>query len=93
MIFLYVDKSFKFTRNVDLQLAIFKERKLVLGLQHVKVKVKVKVKAQMEKLRNTRVLYCSILHKWLYHSILIRVMTMSDLMGLGTSLVWSLWTL
>ena len=37
---------------------IFNERKLVLGLQHVKVtvKVKVKVKVQMEKFRNIGVL-------------------------------------
>ena len=35
---------------------IFNERKLVLGLQHVKVTVKVKVKVQMEKFRNIGVL-------------------------------------
>ena len=40
------------------KIPIFNERKLVLGLQHVKVtvKVKVKVKVQMEKFRNIGVL-------------------------------------
>ena len=38
------------------ELSVFNERKLVLGLQHVKVKVKVKVKVQTEKFRNIGVL-------------------------------------
>ena len=35
---------------------IFNERKLVLGLHHIKVKVKVKVKVQTEKFINIEVL-------------------------------------
>ena len=54
-------------QNPTIYLSIFNERKLVLGLQHVKVKVKVKVKVQTKKFRNIGVLpkslddlrYCS----------------------------------